>query len=169
MPASEAEKKFWNCPWLVEELIANLDINSLALLLEAHKPIIDILTEGSVTWNNLIRRIVAGWVEEKDFMRLQTRSELGNVGDIVRDSAQKKHIMDTILDLVKIIKMMTKVRQPLVLDLLDLICERFPPLQYTDWQHVKVSCPRHDSPHKMALFGSALFNTFSLFNQTGKS
>ena len=164
MPASEAEKKFWNCWELVERLFINLDLSSLALLLEAHKPIIDILTEGSVTWNNLTRRTVAGWDEEKDFMRLQTRSELGDVGDIVRDSAQKKNILDNILDLVKIIKLMTMVHQPLVLDLLDLICERFPALRYTEvkseWQHVNVSCPRHGSPHKMALFGLALLNTF---------
>ena len=163
MPASEAEKKFWNCWELVERLFINLDLSSLVLLLEAHKPIIDILTEGSVTWNNLTRRTVAGWEEEKDFMRLQTRSELGDVGDIVRDSAQKKHIIDSILDLVKIMKMMSNIPGG-PLDLLDLICERFPALRYTEvkseWQHVNVSCPRHGSPHKMALFGLALFNTF---------
>ena len=163
MPASEAEYKFWNCRELVERLFINLDLSSLVLLLEAHKPIIDILTEGSVTWNNLTRRTVAGWDKEKDFMRLQTRCEAGDVGDIVRDSEQKNHIMDNILDLVKIMRMMSKIPGG-PLDLLDLICERFPALRYTEvkseWQHVNVSCPRHGSPHKMALFGLALLNTF---------
>ena len=41
MPASEAEKKFWNCPELVEKMLLVLDLKSLALLLEAHKPLID--------------------------------------------------------------------------------------------------------------------------------
>ena len=51
MPASEAEKKFWNCPKLVENLLPHLDLKSLALLLKAlkpHQPIFDKLTEGTV-------------------------------------------------------------------------------------------------------------------------
>ena len=71
MPASEAEKKFWNCRELVERLFVNLDISSLAALLEAHKPIIGILTKSSVTWNNLTRRTVAGWDEAKDLSYIE--------------------------------------------------------------------------------------------------
>ena len=66
MPPSETEKKFWNTPELVEKILPNLDLKSLALLLEAHKPVIDILTEGTITWNNLTRRTVAGWDKEED-------------------------------------------------------------------------------------------------------
>ena len=156
MPASEAEKKFWNCRELVERLFVYLDISSLAALLEAHKKIIGILTKGSVNWNNLTRRTVAGWDKEKDFTELQTRCEAGDVGDIVRDSEQKQQIMDNMLDLVKIMRMMSKIPGG-PLDLLDLICERFPALpRYTEvkseWQHVKVSCPHHGS-HSVALIG----------------
>ena len=156
MPASEAEKKFWNCRELVERLFLNLDISSLAALLEAHKPIIGILTKSSVTWNNLTRRTVAGWDKEKDFIKLRTSCEAGDVGDIVRDSEQKQQIMDNMLDLVKIMRMMSKIPGG-PLDLLDLICERFPALpRYTEvkseWQHVKVSCPHHGS-HSVALIG----------------
>ena len=156
MPASEAEKKFWNCRELVERLFVYLDISSLAALLEAHKKIIGILTKGSVTWNNLTRRTVAGWDKEKDFIKLRTSCEAGDVGDIVRDSEQKQQIMDNMLDLVKIMRMMSKIPGG-PLDLLDLICERFPALpRYTEvkseWQHVKVSCPHHGS-HSVALIG----------------
>ena len=70
MPASEAEKKFWNCRELVDRLFLYLDISSLAALLEAHKKIIGILTKGSVNWNNLTRRTVAGWDKEKDFIKV---------------------------------------------------------------------------------------------------
>ena len=156
MPASEAEKKFWNCRELVERLFVYLDISSLAALLEAHKKIIGILTKSSVTWNNLTRRTVAGWDKEKDFIKLRTSCEAGDVGDIVRDSEQKQQIMDNMLDLVKIMRMMSKIPGG-PLDLLDLICERFPALpRYTEvkseWQHVKVSCPHHGS-HSVALIG----------------
>ena len=106
MPASEAEKKFWNCPELVENLLPHLHLKSLALLLKvlkAHQPIFDKLTEGTVAWNNLTRRTVSGWDKKKDFLLYRTRSgcEEGDPDRWVlrRDPSQEEHIMDSILDL----------------------------------------------------------------------
>merc|ERR1719391_1564594 len=146
---------FWNCPELVEKLLPHLDLKSLALLLEAHKPVIDILTEGTVTWTNLTRRTVAGWDKAKDFKEYRTRwqCEEGDPDRLMlqRDPNQEKHIMDSILDLVKIMKLMKNV--PNSLDLLDLICERFPAKEVeTEWQEVKISCPNHGY-HSVAIFG----------------
>lgn len=158
MPASEAEKKFWNCPELVENLLPHLDLKSLALLLKvlkAHQPIIDKLTEATVTWDNLTRRTVSGWDKKKDFRLYRTRSgcEEGDPDRWVlrRDPSQEKHIMDSILDLIKIMNLMKNGSNSL--GLLDIICERFPADEVeSEWQQVKVSCPNHGS-HSVALFG----------------
>ena len=142
MPASEAEKKFWICPKLVQK----------AVLLEANKP----------AWDNLIRQTVAGWDKEKDFHLVRTScgedgKELeGGASRWVpmRDRAQETRIMKSIMDLVAIMKLMNNV--PNLLDLLDLICERFPANENeSEWQNVAVSCPCHGS-HTVALFGFKL-------------
>ena len=103
-PASEAEKTFWKCPELVTKLLLVLDLKSLALLLEAHKPLIDILTEGTSTWNKLTRRTVSGWDKENDYKLRQTRNGCEE-GDADRwalfpNQDQLEHIKVQVLDLV---------------------------------------------------------------------
>ena len=83
-------------------------------------------------------------------------------GGEAKPSVQENHIMDNIMDLVKIMKLMKSSLKevPNYLDLLDIICERFPAIPGTvylemfrsEWQHVNVSCPNHGS-HSVCLFG----------------
>ena len=55
--ASEAEKKFWECPELVEHLLPFLDTLSLVNLALARRPILDIVL-GKTMWNKLIKKII---------------------------------------------------------------------------------------------------------------
>ena len=54
--ASEAAKKFWGCPELMENLLPFLDTYSIICLAKAHKPVQDIVL-GKTVWNKLIRQI----------------------------------------------------------------------------------------------------------------
>ena len=56
---SEAEKKFWGCPELVENLFPFLDTNSISCLTQAHKPVLDIVL-GKTVWNKLIKQVCRG-------------------------------------------------------------------------------------------------------------
>ena len=53
---SEAAKKFWGCPELMENLLPFLDTYSIICLAKAHKPVQDIVL-GKTVWNKLIRQI----------------------------------------------------------------------------------------------------------------
>ena len=52
---SEAEQKFWQTPELIEGLLLHLDPESTLRLAQAHEMTRDIL-QGSIVWNNLIKR-----------------------------------------------------------------------------------------------------------------
>ena len=54
---SEAEKRFWGCPELVENLLPFLDTLSLVRLIQAHRPILDIVL-GKTMWKKLIKKII---------------------------------------------------------------------------------------------------------------
>ena len=55
MPGSEAERKFWRSPELVEGLLHFLDPTSLLQLGQAHQLTIGIL-QGTYNWSRFIRR-----------------------------------------------------------------------------------------------------------------
>ena len=54
--ASEAEKKFWQCPELVENLLPFLDTYSIICLAKAHKQTQDIVL-GKTVWNKLNKQV----------------------------------------------------------------------------------------------------------------
>ena len=54
--ASEAEKKFWQCPELVENVLPFLDTYSIICLAKAHKQTQDIIL-GKTVWNKLIKQV----------------------------------------------------------------------------------------------------------------
>ena len=53
--SSEAEKKFWATPELVEQLLSHLDLNSTRCLAEIHQMTQDLL-QGGLVWKKLIQR-----------------------------------------------------------------------------------------------------------------
>ena len=53
--SSEAEKKFWGTPELVEQLLSHLDLNSTRCLAEIHQMTQDLL-QGGLVWKKLIQR-----------------------------------------------------------------------------------------------------------------
>ena len=53
---SEAAKKFWGCPELMENLLSFLDTFSIISLAKAHKPVLDIIL-GKTVWNKLVNKI----------------------------------------------------------------------------------------------------------------
>ena len=58
---SEAEKKFWGCPELVESLLPFLDTYSAICLARAHKPVLDVVL-GKTVWKKLIKKVCHGMV-----------------------------------------------------------------------------------------------------------
>ena len=58
---SEAEKKFWGCPELVERLLPFLDTYSTVCLVQAHKPVLDIVL-GKTVWKKLVKQVCHGMV-----------------------------------------------------------------------------------------------------------
>ena len=69
---SEAEKKFWGCPELVENLLPSMDTLSLLRLVQAHRPILDIVL-GKTMWNKLIRKII---YDNRRWSRHQSSSDV---------------------------------------------------------------------------------------------
>ena len=55
---SEAEKKVWGCPELLERLLVFLDPDSLVSLAEAHEPANSVL--GKTLWNKLVKQVCQG-------------------------------------------------------------------------------------------------------------
>ena len=115
MPPYSAEIKFWNNPYLMEILIPFLDSRSIVSLAKAHPLVLQVL-QGKSVWNKLVRRVCPfsfGYVMENEIVA-DTEERLAGV------MAQMNH-------LVQILKMMDDPADRL-LDLLDVICERFPPV-----------------------------------------
>ena len=54
--SSETEKKLWQCPELLENLLPFLDTYSIICLAKAHKTTQDIVL-GKTVWNMLIRQV----------------------------------------------------------------------------------------------------------------
>ena len=52
---SQAEKKFWGCPELLDKMLLSLDYDSLKSLAEAHRPVNTVL--GKTLWAELIKQV----------------------------------------------------------------------------------------------------------------
>ena len=100
---SEAEGKFWGMPELIEELLLHLNPEATLRLAQAHKMTRDIL-QGSIVWNNLIRRC----------------------------SPLNDNRMEKMTHLVAILKLMKDTKDNL-LDLIDTICEANAPYMDCEW------------------------------------
>ena len=147
---SEAERKFWETPELLETLFSWLDLKAilnLARVMDKES------LQGGITskiWNKLIRhncpvdesgRLFGGFLVDRDsFLTMYHDLNLQEAQHAVRSLA-------TILELME---------QPkdLLLDLLDMICEGLPPVMRSN--QLQMVCPRHPEPHNVSRFGFLL-------------
>ena len=119
-----AGRKFCGCPELVEKLLSCLDINSIHSLCQALPSVVKVV-RGNTFWNKLIRRTCITPV----------------LTLTVPGWTRLSHLLG-------ILKLMKDPGSPL-LDLLDLICEKYPSLKTNGKNRrsdfVQVRCPRHGS------------------------
>ena len=113
-----AQTKFWETPELIAKLLTFLDLPSTLRLAKCHQLTQDVI-QGSWVWNKLIRRFCPHDQEDED-----------HAGYLAQE---------TVRHFVAILKLM---RSPntLLLDLLDLICERFEANRVFSESFVYLSC-----------------------------
>ena len=109
-------------------------------LAQAHRLTLEVVL-GQTVWKKLIRRTCL-------LKKKSGRARFGNLRSEL-DFVQTRIV---VLDIVELLKT-REDPLPHLLDLLDLICERFPPTRPTEF--VQVSCPRHGS-HSVAPIGFQL-------------
>ena len=145
---SEAERKFWKTPELLETLFSWIDLEStlnLARVMDKED-----LQSGitSKVWNKLIRNNCP----------VDKRGRLFGSFPQDRDSYQDlQEAQEAVKNLATILKLMGQPKD-LLLDLLDLICERLPPLVgcALATSQLQIVCPRHPEPHKVSPAGFLL-------------
>ena len=101
-----AQTKFWETPELIAKLLTFLDLPSTLRLAKCHQLTQDVI-QGSWVWNKLIKRFCPHDQEDED-----------QVGYLAHEN------LETVRHFVATLKLM---RSPntLLLDLLEMICERF--------------------------------------------
>ena len=141
---SEAEKKFWMTPELVESLLPFLDPPSILELAKAHPLTVGIL-EGASTWSRFVRRSCP--IPPPNLHTAQIRSE---------EETERKVI--ELRPIVGILQLMGS-QQYLLLELLDLICQRFAPRDFRGWGVLRdvevMTCANHDV-HYVSTLGFVL-------------
>ena len=163
-----ASKKFWETPELVEKLLPFLDHKSTYILAQAHVKTRNIL-QGSYSWNKLIRRCCPYDECEKDFPK--------GFPSLLQEKIKVMKYLVAILELMR-------DPRPLLIDLLHLICERYPPhdihFQPERMSVVRLACPHHPEGHVTpfsgfllleeveSAFGSALLNIETILAETLK-
>ena len=166
---SEAERKFWRTPDLLERLLVVLDAKSVLALVKGLPPALAII-QRKPTWIKLVKRVCSN-IEDPRF------------GTIGSDSYSHEEFLQQVAEhrsglipLVDIMKLMTSNFRPRLLDLLDVICEGNPPVlrenvseecrSYVEYYEenlpgpelIKVTCTRHTS-HEVSPYGFLLLET----------
>ena len=111
-----AEEKFWRLPELVEMLMPFLDVPSTLSLVKACPVALEIIQRKSM-WIKLVRRVCPD-------MGYDVIDEVGYEEDLVNDRRE-------VMNLVQFLMLMENP-VPRLLDLLHVICERFPPVDRDD-------------------------------------
>ena len=152
---SEAERKFWKTPELLEKLFSLIDLEStlnLARVMDKAD-----LQSGitSKVWDKLIRYncpvdrrgcLFGSFPQDRDSFHKRYH-------DLKLQEAQQ-----SVKNLATVLKLMGKPKD-LLLDLLDLICEGLPPLvglTVMATNQLQIVCPRHPEPHNVSPAGFLL-------------
>ena len=151
------EQKFWSTPELVESLFPFLDALSIATLAKVHKLTARILQDQTSAWKVLVKRCCP-------FFEHRPENEYVGyfwVGWVDHQFEEKRA---DVRDLTRILKEMSDPTVPL-LELLHVICERFPPVLDDNYlssmslgsvEFVQLRCPCQRSPHQVSQLGFLL-------------
>ena len=117
---------FWRTPELVDKLIPHLDVESVSELAQVHQLTAQVLQEGTRGWANLVKRSCP-FYEHKGL----PVEEYSGWEDIYHDWVDERlSTQETnIAHLTRVLKRMENPKKPL-LELLHVICERFPPVLF---------------------------------------
>ena len=124
----DAETKFWRTRELVDRLLPFLYTYSVERLAECHDITLELLQRPYV-WNKFIKRSIEktisvstnlSWDEDEDAEVDDERREE------VEEEIHRQEMLETVGDLARILRMFEDSK-PFLLDLLHLICEKYPP------------------------------------------
>ena len=127
-----SERKFWQTTELIEHLLPFLDSKSTMVLAQNHQETVNIL-QGSVAWNKLIKR------------SCPCKGRRGRPEGI-------ENKINVMKNLVAILKLMENPQSNLMVDLLHLICKRFP----EEGSSVTLDCTCHLGGHIVSMSGFRL-------------
>ena len=148
MSKMEAEKSFWMTPELMENLLSFLDPASILALAKTH----------SLTTEVLLSRTIWTKFLERSFPKQSSTMQMCFPWFPQHFATGRTNIHPSIV-LEPIIKILLLIGKPEshLLQLLDLICKRFPPYisERGTPDHVKVVCPCHEV-HDVSPFGFGL-------------
>ena len=145
-----AVKKFLDNPDLVEKLLPYLDVFTVILLAESRVSCtVKLLQKSSAVWTKLVRRTFPGnqnWFDHPSS---------GRYWNFVKERFEEERIQ--ILHLTSILAMMDNPKSH-TLDLLEIICEKFPPIESPGRSEfsIQLGCPCHQSQHSVSPLGFLL-------------
>ena len=129
------------------ELIPFLDVPSTLALATVQPFVLDMLQHGFI-WRDRLRRSSLEDYKEEEDERVRCESE-GEESEIGTGTLENRRIVG---QLVEIFQMMVVDPEPRLLELLEIICERFSEDYKKYWNSVLVSCDRH-SEHRVSKEG----------------
>ena len=143
-------KKIWGNPDLVEKLLPYMDVFTVILLAESQVSCtVQLLKKSPAVWIKLVRRTFPGDQNWPD------HPSSGRYWNFVKEKFKEERIQ--ILHLTSILAMMDNPKSH-TLDLLEIICEKFPPIESPGRSEfsIKLGCPCHQSQHSVSPLGFLL-------------
>ena len=153
----EAEVMFWMTPELVENLLSFLDPASILALAKTHPLTREVLQSG-FNWTRFLKRSCPkqSFTLRPRFQRLLPPDDEPWINNLRIVSLMEHYASEDLEPIIEILLLIGKPESHL-LQLLDLICENFPPY-VTEREipdHVKVACPCQEV-HDVSPFGLQL-------------
>ena len=120
---TEAERKFWELPELVETLLSYLDVQSISCLAQCHHLTLKLL-QGTSDWNKIIKRMLTGVrIVRYHPIRYHSIRYQDNFLGLRERLAPERLQMGYLVDPLK----MVENRETHLTALLELVSARFPP------------------------------------------
>ena len=151
---TEAERRFWELPELVETLLSFLDVQSISCLAQCHHLTLKLLQNTS-DWNKIIKRVLTGVrIVRYHPIRYHSIRYQDNFLGLRERLAPERLQMGYLVDLLK----MVENREAHLKTLLGLVCERYPP----EYQNGPTLWLNDDNGNRVSL-GSPNIDLNSLF------
>ena len=150
MSNREAEVMFWMTPELVEHLLSFLDPASILALAKTHPLTREVLQSG-FNWTRFLKRSCP---KQSFTLRPRFRRLLPPDNRQLKVSLMQHYAKKALEPIIEILLLIGKPESHLM-QLLDLICENFPPCMIEFGNIVKVACPCQEV-HDVSRFGLEL-------------